>query len=62
MARKALIIKANKKPKYKVRKYTRCYDCGRSRSVMRIDCGNICRIDFRKRVFQGLIPGFRKAS
>jgi small subunit ribosomal protein S14 len=35
MAKKALINKAQAKPKYKVRAYTRCRRCGRSRSVFR---------------------------
>ena len=35
MAKKALIEKSNKKPKFKVRAYTRCSRCGRPRSVYR---------------------------
>jgi small subunit ribosomal protein S14 len=29
MAKKALIAKANRKPKFRVRAYTRCQSCGR---------------------------------
>ena len=35
MATKALINKQQKKPKYKVRGYTRCQRCGRPRAVFR---------------------------
>ena len=35
MAKKALINKANKTPKFKVRAYTRCQRCGRPHSVYR---------------------------
>jgi len=62
MARKALIIKANKIPKYSTRKYARCLVCGRSRFVLRLYGGRICRIHFREYVYHGLMPGFKKAS
>ena len=35
MARKSMIVKANRKPKYKVRAYTRCSICGRPHSVLK---------------------------
>ncbi len=60
MARKALVEKAKKKPKYKVRKYNRCQLCGRARGYIR-DFG-ICRVCFRELALKGLIPGVRKAS
>ncbi|HUW84645.1 MAG TPA: type Z 30S ribosomal protein S14 [Phycisphaerae bacterium] len=60
MARKALILKAKRPPKYKVRAYTRCELCGRPRAVYRKF--KICRICFRQLANQGLIPGVRKAS
>ena len=60
VARKALIVKAKKEPKFKVRKYTRCRICGRPSSVYR-DFG-LCRICLRKMAHQGLIPGLKKAS
>ena len=34
MAKKALVNKANKKPKFKVRGYTRCNRCGRPHAVL----------------------------
>ena len=60
MTRKALVIKANKTPKYSSRKYTRCRICGRSGSVFKDTL--LCRIDFRKQVYEGLLPGWRKGS
>jgi small subunit ribosomal protein S14 len=64
MAKKSLIVKSKKTPKFKTRKYTRCEigNCGRPRSVFRIYGGSICRIHFRESAYKGLLPGFRKAS
>ena len=33
MAKKSMIVKANKKQKFKVREYTRCKRCGRPHAV-----------------------------
>ena len=60
MARKALIEKCKRTPKYRVRKYNRCRLCGRSRSTYRKF--GICRICFRSLASRGEIPGVRKAS
>lgn len=60
MARLALRIKARKKPRFKVRAYTRCELCGRSRAVYRKF--RICRLCFRRLASEGRIPGVRKAS
>ena len=60
MARKALIEKTNKKPKYGVRGYNRCQRCGRSRGFLRKF--GLCRICFREKALRGEIPGVRKAS
>ncbi|MGA1874395.1 MAG: type Z 30S ribosomal protein S14 [bacterium] len=60
MARTALIIKANRKPKYPVRKYNRCGICGRPRAYMRKF--GMCRICFRQLALKGEIPGVIKAS
>ena len=60
MARLALIEKCNAKPKFKVRGYTRCSMCGRSRAYYRKF--KICRICFRNLAAEGKIPGVRKAS
>ncbi len=60
MARKALIVKAQKEPKFKVRKYNRCPLCGRPRGFIR-EFG-MCRLCFRTLALQGKIPGVKKAS
>ncbi|MCL6584437.1 MAG: type Z 30S ribosomal protein S14 [bacterium] len=60
MARKAMIIKANRKPKFAVRKYNRCGLCGRPRGYMRRF--GICRICFRQLALRGEIPGVIKSS
>lgn len=60
MARKALIEKAKKHPKFSSRAYTRCELCGRSHSVLRKY--KICRICFRNLAHEGKIPGVKKAS
>ncbi|MXX05094.1 MAG: type Z 30S ribosomal protein S14 [Gemmatimonadetes bacterium] len=60
MAKKSLIAKANRKPKYKVRAYSRCRQCGGPRAYMRRF--GICRICFRTLALQGEIPGVTKAS
>jgi len=60
MARKALIQKQQRKPKYKVRSYTRCQRCGRPKAVYRRF--KLCRICLREMVHAGEIPGVTKAS
>ncbi len=60
MARKALIEKANKTPKFSSRKYNRCQLCGRPRAYMRMF--KMCRICFRKNALQGYLPGVKKVS
>ncbi|MFV0525781.1 MAG: type Z 30S ribosomal protein S14 [Acidimicrobiales bacterium] len=60
MAKKALINKQRRTPKYKVRAYTRCQRCGRPRAVYRRF--NLCRICFREMAHAGEVPGVTKAS
>jgi len=60
VAKKCLIEKQQRKPKFKVRSYNRCHRCGRSRAYMR-DFG-LCRICFRELALNGEIPGVVKAS
>lgn len=60
MARKCLIEKANRDPKYNTRKYNRCNLCGRRRAYYRKF--QICRICFRMLSLKGEIPGVKKAS
>jgi small subunit ribosomal protein S14 len=60
MAKKSLIEKSKREPKYKIRKYNRCLRCGRSRGYLRKF--GLCRICFRELALKGVIPGVRKAS
>lgn len=60
MAKKALIAKAKRKPKFKVRGYNRCRLCGRPRAYMRRFA--MCRICFRMLALRGEIPGVTKSS
>ncbi len=60
MARKALIIKSQREPKFKVRKRNKCKRCGRPRGYYR-DFG-LCRICLRELALKGEIPGLKKAS
>ena len=60
MAKKALEQKAKRKPKFSVRAYTRCNNCGRPRAVYRRF--GICRICFREMALKGLLPGVMKSS
>jgi small subunit ribosomal protein S14 len=60
LAKKSLVEKQKRTPKFAVRKYSRCKICGRPRAYMR-DFG-ICRLCFRDLASKGEIPGIKKAS
>ena len=60
MAKKSLIIKANRKKRFEVREYNRCKRCGRPRAYLRKF--GLCRICFRELALMGEIPGITKAS
>ncbi|WP_048601054.1 type Z 30S ribosomal protein S14 [Rubeoparvulum massiliense] len=60
MAKKSMIVKQQRKPKYAVQAYTRCKRCGRPHSVIRKF--QLCRICFRELAYKGQIPGVKKAS
>ena len=60
MAKKSLVEKARREPKFKVRKYNRCGLCGRARGYLRKF--DLCRICFRELASRGQIPGVKKAS
>ncbi|MFZ5952645.1 MAG: type Z 30S ribosomal protein S14 [Candidatus Rifleibacteriota bacterium] len=60
MAKKALIEKWSKTPKFSVRRYNRCNICGRPRGFMRDF--QMCRICFRDMASVGRIPGVTKSS
>jgi small subunit ribosomal protein S14 len=60
MARKALVERSKRKPKFSTRAHNRCQLCGRPRGYMRRF--SICRICFRELASDGRIPGVRKSS
>ncbi len=60
MAKKSLIAKQRRKPKFQVRGYSRCQRCGRSRGYLRKF--ELCRICFRELALAGEIPGVTKSS
>lgn len=60
MAKKGLIAKAKREPKFGARRYNRCPLCGRSRAYLRKF--DMCRICFRGLALRGEIPGVIKAS
>ena len=60
MAKKALIEKSNRKPKFSTRAYHRCKKCGRARAYIRKF--QLCRLCFRELASNGMIPGVTKAS
>lgn len=60
MAKKSLIAKQARPPKYKTRAYTRCNRCGRPRAVYRKF--GLCRICLRGLAHDGVIPGMTKSS
>ncbi len=60
MTKKALMVKAMREPKFRVRKRNRCPLCGRARGYYRKF--NMCRICLRQRALRGELPGVVKAS
>lgn len=60
MARLAMIVKANRKPKFSTRIQRRCWKCGRIHGVYRQF--GMCRLCLREAAHRGEIPGLKKAS
>ena len=60
MAKKSLIAKWQRPPKYRTRGYSRCSRCGRPRAVYKKF--GLCRICLRELAHQGVIPGMTKSS
>lgn len=60
MAKKSLMAKAKRPPRFKVRAYHRCPFCGRPRAFLRRF--GMCRLCFRQRALRGELPGVMKAS
>jgi small subunit ribosomal protein S14 len=60
VAKKSLILKSQRAPKFKVRTHNRCQVCGRPRGFIRKF--GLCRICFRERALVGELPGITKSS
>lgn len=60
MAKLALILKSQKKPKFSTRAHNRCKICGRPKSYIRQF--GMCRLCFRHHAHLGNLPGVTKAS
>lgn len=60
MAKKSMIIKQQRTPKFGVRAHNRCKICGRPHAYLRKF--GMCRICFRELAYEGQIPGVTKAS
>ncbi|MFI5240244.1 MAG: type Z 30S ribosomal protein S14 [Candidatus Saccharimonadia bacterium] len=60
MARVAMIVKAQRKPKFSTRHVNRCQVCGRPRGYIRKF--GLCRICFREYASRGQVPGVVKSS
>jgi len=60
LAKKSMIAKQKREPRFSVRKYNRCTRCGRPRAFLRKF--GLCRICFRDLALEGKIPGVTKAS
>lgn len=60
MAKKSMIVKSTRAPKFKVRQHNRCKVCGRPRAFLRKF--DLCRVCFRQLSLAGQIPGVTKAS
>jgi small subunit ribosomal protein S14 len=60
VAKKSLIAKAKRTPRFKVRAYSRSNRCGRPRAVYKKF--GLCRICLRELAHEGAIPGMTKSS
>jgi len=60
MAKKSMIAKSMRKPKFKVRQHNRCRVCGRPHGYYRKF--GLCRLCLRKLANEGELPGVIKAS
>jgi small subunit ribosomal protein S14 len=60
MAKKSMIAKQKRTPKFEVQAYNRCKVCGRPKGFMRKF--QLCRICFRNLALEGKIPGVTKSS
>ena len=60
MAKKSVVARSVKEPKFSTRQKNRCFRCGRGQGFLR-DFG-LCRICFREMANRGEIVGVTKSS
>jgi small subunit ribosomal protein S14 len=60
VAKKSMIAKSKRSPRFPVQQRNRCSICGRPRGYMRRFA--LCRICFRERALEGQLPGVTKSS
>ena len=60
VAKKSMIAKAKRAPKFGVRTVNRCNRCGRPRAVFKKF--GLCRICLRELAHDGAVPGMTKSS
>ncbi|MCE5203528.1 MAG: type Z 30S ribosomal protein S14 [Coriobacteriales bacterium] len=60
MAKKSMIAKSKRTPKFAVRTVNRCTRCGRPRAYYRQF--GLCRVCLRELASRGELPGVKKAS
>lgn len=60
MAKKSMIAKSKRKPKFSTRQHNRCKVCGRPKAYYREF--SLCRICLRERALAGELPGVTKSS
>ena len=60
MAKKSMIAKAKREPKFSTRQHNRCSRCGRPRAYYRQF--GLCRCCLRELANKGELPGVTKAS
>ena len=60
MAKKSMVAKAKREPKYSTRQHNRCNRCGRPRAYYRKF--GLCRICLRELANKGELPGVTKSS
>lgn len=60
MAKKSMIAKSKREPKFSTRQHNRCARCGRPRACYRKF--GLCRVCLRELANKGELPGVTKAS
>ncbi len=60
MAKTSQLERWKQTPRFRTRRYSRCFRCGRAAGVYRKF--RLCRICFREMAHRGEIPGLTKAS